>query len=130
LAYRKADKGDVEVLLVRKLRSRSWGIPKGKVKRRLSAAENAAKEAFEEAGVKGHVQQRAAGSFRAVKRVHDQKIVIEVAVHLLEVTKTAKTWSEKAKRETKWCSPEEAANLLREPLLADLCVRLRDQLTP
>jgi ADP-ribose pyrophosphatase YjhB (NUDIX family) len=121
LAWRRRRNGDVEVLLVRKLRSKTWGVPKGKVKSYLSPSDNAAKEAFEEAGVKGRMSPRAAGSYRAVKRAHDFKIVIEVAIYLLEVTSTARTWREKHKRDIGWFAPDEAAALLKEPMLAELC---------
>jgi 8-oxo-dGTP pyrophosphatase MutT (NUDIX family) len=126
LAYRWREKNHIEILLVRKLRSRTWGIPKGKVKRRLSSAENAAKEAFEEAGVRGRVQARAAGTYRATKRKLGEKIVIEVSVHMLEVTRTSEEWPEKAIREVRWCSPQEAAKLLQEPMLVALCSDLRN----
>lgn len=124
LAFRHGADG-IEVLLVRKLRSGSWGIPKGKVKRGLSSAENAAKEAFEEAGISGLIEQRASGSYRALKRQIDQKILIEVAVHLLEVTETAAEWPEQHKRDIRWCPPQTAAKLLGEPLLAELCRELQ-----
>lgn len=124
LAYRRAENGEISVLLVRKIHSQNWGIPKGKLVPHLSLDENAAKEAFEEAGVRGRIQQVAAATYRAIKRIYGQKCVIEVCVFLLEVTETAKTWPEKAKRDFKWVSPQEAAVLLREPVLADLCMRL------
>jgi len=125
LAFRRFDDGEIAVLLVRKPRSKNWGIPKGNAEPQLSLAENAAKEAFEEAGVRGRVDSHAVGKYRAVKRKHGLKLVIEVCVHLLEVTETAKKWPEKGEREIKWCSPQEAAILLHEPLLAELCDRLQ-----
>ena len=125
LAWRRVGSG-IEILLVRKLRSGNWGIPKGKVKPGLSSAENAAKEAFEEAGIKGDVEDRVICTYRAVKRQRDQKILIEVSVHLLEVTETAADWDEKHKREIKWCFPQEAAKLLNEPSLIELCKVLGD----
>jgi NUDIX domain len=50
LAFRRADDGDPEVLLISRKRSKKWGIPKGKLVPTLNFAENVAKEAFEEAG--------------------------------------------------------------------------------
>jgi ADP-ribose pyrophosphatase YjhB (NUDIX family) len=79
LAYRRQKKG-FEVLLVKKPLSQNWGIPKGKLAEGLSLAENAAKEAFEEAGVKGRIEREAAGSYRAMKRRGDHQILIEVSV--------------------------------------------------
>src|SRR5271165_7023104 len=53
LAFRRLENGGVAVLLVKKPRSSNWGIPKGNAVPGLTLSENAAKEAFEEAGVKG-----------------------------------------------------------------------------
>jgi 8-oxo-dGTP pyrophosphatase MutT (NUDIX family) len=68
------------VLLVSKRRSGKWGIPKGRVDGRLTFGEVAAKEAFEEAGIKGRVSPNSIGMFRVEKRTpsrqHSQ--VVEV----------------------------------------------------
>jgi len=91
-------RGQLEVLLVKKPLSQNWGIPKGKLEAHLSLPENAAKEAFEETGVKGALQEQALGSYRAMKRRGDHQIIIEVWVYLLEVTRVARKWPEKATR--------------------------------
>ncbi len=109
---------------MKKHTSSKWGIPKGNVEQHLTLAENAEKEAFEEAGVAGQIESRSAGTYKAVKRKRGLKIVVDVSVFLLEVTEIAKKWPEKAEREIKWCSPQEAAMLLHEPLLTELCGRL------
>lgn len=124
LAFRRLDDGEIAVLLVKKPRSNSWGIPKGNAEPNISLAENAAKEAFEEAGVTGCIEAYSSGTYRAVKRMFGVKLVVEVSVYLLEVFETAKKWPEKGEREIRWCSPREAAMLLHEPLLAELCGRL------
>jgi 8-oxo-dGTP pyrophosphatase MutT (NUDIX family) len=127
LALLRLENGEIAVLLVRKKHSKSWGIAKGNAEPHLSLAENAAKEAFEEAGVKGRIEPRAAGTYRAVKRKYGLKLVVEVCVYFLEVLETTTKWAEKGEREIKWCSPREAAILLHEPLLAELCNRLARQ---
>lgn len=126
LAYRVTDGGKVRVLLVSKRRSKRWGIPKGKAEPHLTLAENAAKEAFEEAGVKGRVAPLAAGKFRTTKQspMPSTKLAIEVWVYLLEVTELSVDWPEKGRRRTKWVSCRKAAEMLGEPLLAQLCRRL------
>lgn len=124
LAYRRLENGELVVLLVRKRTSNGWGIPKGNAEPHLSLADNAAKEAFEEAGVSGRIDRNSAGTYRAVKRVNGLKLVVEVCVYLLEVLETARKWPEKHEREIKWCSPHEAGLLLHEPLLTELCGRL------
>jgi ADP-ribose pyrophosphatase YjhB (NUDIX family) len=127
LAYRRRKKG-LEILLVKKPLSQNWGIPKGKIAAGLSLSENAAKEAFEEAGVKGLIEQEVSGSYKAMKRRGDDQIVIEVSVFILEVTKIAKKWPEKATRLVKWYGSADAARLVREPLLVQLCLDLENRL--
>ena len=125
LAFRH-DNGDPQVLLISRKRSKKWGIPKGKLVPTLNFPENAAKEAFEEAGVIGYVSPSSVGMFRAKKWVGDPLVqqTIEVWVYLLEVTELAQDWPEKGKREVRWVSCESAARQLREPVLSHLCHRL------
>jgi 8-oxo-dGTP pyrophosphatase MutT (NUDIX family) len=126
LAFRRESNGEPVILLISKKRSKKWGIPKGKVLPVLSFPENAAKEAFEEAGVIGHISPSSVGMFRAKKQMANPLLnqIIEVWVYLLEVTETLPDWPEKAKRTTRWVSCEVAARQLREPVLAHLCLRL------
>ena len=126
LAFRRKGDGEPLVLLISKKRSKKWGIPKGRVEPHLSLHENAAKEAFEEAGVIGHLSPSSVGVFRAEKASTDpaRKQMIEVWVYLLEVTETLADWPEKKKRATRWVSCEVAARHLREPVLTHLCHRL------
>jgi 8-oxo-dGTP pyrophosphatase MutT (NUDIX family) len=126
LAFRREENGDQQVLLISRKRSKKWGIPKGKCIPTLNFPENAAKEAFEEAGVIGYVSPFSVGVFRAKKRVGVPQIqqMIEVWVYLLEVTEMAKNWPEKGKREIRWVSCEAAAGYLREPVLSHICHRL------
>jgi 8-oxo-dGTP pyrophosphatase MutT (NUDIX family) len=126
LAYRRGSKGRTSILLITKKRSRKWGIPKGKVVSHLSFPENAAKEAFEEAGVIGYISPSSVGVFRTRKRNANLQghHVIEVWVYLLEVSETLADWPERQQRTTRWVSCETAARLLREQVLAHLCHRL------
>lgn len=130
LAYRHKGADKIEVLLVKKPHSQNWGIPKGKLEAGLAPYKNAAKEAFEEAGVTGRVGKEEIGSYRAIKRVADRKILIEVSVFPLEVTKVAKKWPEKAIRLIKWCSPMDAIKLLREPFLVQACRDIAENVLP
>jgi 8-oxo-dGTP pyrophosphatase MutT (NUDIX family) len=126
LACRRLKNGELLVLLVSKRRSGKWGIPKGRVSGRLSFGEVAAKEAFEEAGIKGRVSPNSIGMFRVQKRTPSRQLsqVVEVWVYLMEVTKRLRHWPEKGQREIRWVSCETAAQQLREPMLAHLCHRL------
>lgn len=126
LAFRRESNGGPFILLISKKRSKKWGIPKGRVLPHLSFHENAAKEAYEEAGVIGYVSPSSVGMFRAKKRSANPLLeqIIEVWVYLLEVTETLPDWPEKGKRTTRWVSCEVAAQQLREPVLTHLCHRL------
>jgi 8-oxo-dGTP pyrophosphatase MutT (NUDIX family) len=126
LAFRREASGEPLVLLISKRRSKKWGIPKGRAEPHLGLYENAAKEAFEEAGVIGYIAPSAIGMYRAEKSATNSptKRIIEVWVYLLEVTETLADWPEKEKRTTRWVSCEVAARQLREPVLTHLCHRL------
>ena len=121
LAYKVAPNGKVRILLVSTKRSKRWSIPKGKARSELSLAANAAKEALEEAGVKGEIASASAGMFRTTKRTWYGDAIIEIWVYFLKVTEQLKHWPEEGERQTKWVSCQEAAQVLNEPLLVSLC---------
>ena len=130
LPFRIDKRGRIRVLLVTTGPRGRWGIPKGTAEPELTLRQNAAKEAFEEAGISGTVAPYAAGSFRTTKRRGLAERFIEVWVYLLQVEDIAKEWPEKARRRTKWMKPEEAAEVLREPLLTRLCLELKQTVRP
>ena len=124
LPYRIRRDGSPEVLLVTARQSGRWTIPKGGVAAGLSLRASAAKEAHEEAGVRGIVSKTAAAIYNAVKRDGAAQILLEVVVYLLQVEVEDKDHKEKGVRERRWCSTEEAARRLNEPILSELCRKL------
>ncbi len=126
LPYRTDPDGRVRVLLVSSAHAKKWTIPKGAAEPALSLAENAAKEAFEEAGVIGDVAAKSAGMYRAIKRTGMGEAVIEVWVFPLRVRDCLDEWPEQRMRRLKWAPCAEAARLLREPFLRKLCLDLAD----
>jgi 8-oxo-dGTP pyrophosphatase MutT (NUDIX family) len=78
-------------------------------------AVSAAKEAFEEAGVRGAVGPAPVGSFvyDKVDR-HGVSNRIEVDVFPLRVIRQHKNWPERKQRGTKWMLLEEAADSVEE----------------
>lgn len=124
LVYRVTGRNRRQVLLVRKRRSKGWGIPKGTAKPYLSLAQNAAKEVFEETGVMGVVEPNSIGMFHAVKRATVGQQVLEVWLYLLRATDSTKDFPESGERETKWVGCKKAAQQLAEPVLAELCRQL------
>lgn len=124
LVYRIDPRNRREVLLVRKRRSKRWGIPKGTAEPHLSLAENAAKEVFEETGVTGVVAPNSIGMFRAMKRAPKGRQILEIWVYLLRAMDATKDFPESDERETKWVECKKAAAQIGEPVLAELCRQL------
>jgi ADP-ribose pyrophosphatase YjhB (NUDIX family) len=124
LVYRVSGHNRRQVLLVRKMRSKRWGIPKGTAQPNLSLAQNAAKEVFEETGVSGIVEPNSVGMFRAVKRTPVGEQILEIWVYFLRATESTKDFPESGKRETKWVGCKQAAGMIAEPVLVDLCMQL------
>jgi 8-oxo-dGTP pyrophosphatase MutT (NUDIX family) len=102
----------VQVCLIRRKDSKSWGIPKGVVDRGDTRKETALNEAWEEAGLKGRLIGDAIGTYKYKK--WDK--TLRVAVYVMEVLDQADTWDEAAFRERRWTSFDKAASrLTRHP---------------
>jgi 8-oxo-dGTP pyrophosphatase MutT (NUDIX family) len=119
LCWRQGTAG-AEVLLITSLNSRRWIVPKGWPEAGLSPAENAAREAFEEAGVTGTISAQPAGSYHYLKEKKDGGVPCSVDVFILAVTKQLDDWPEKGSREMLWLPPEQAAAKVAEPGLRQL----------
>ena len=63
LPYRFTPMAALEILVVTTRQSRHWIVPKGWPIKRLTPSKSAAREAFEEAGVRGKIGARAIGNF-------------------------------------------------------------------
>ncbi len=110
----RVEHGRIEVLLVTSRGSGRWIIPKGWAARKLSAAESAAREAFEEAGVRGIILPGAPiGFYVTPKR-------LQVGVFVLHVTKVLAAWPEARERQRRWFAPDAAAVAVDEAELAAL----------
>jgi 8-oxo-dGTP pyrophosphatase MutT (NUDIX family) len=117
------------MLLITSLNSKRWIIPKGWPEAALSPAENAAREAFEEAGVTGKISAEPVGSYHYLKEKKDGGgMPCTVDVFALAVTKQLDDWPEKGAREMLWLSPEQAAVKVSEPALRQLLRNFRKAL--
>ena len=86
-----------------------------------SAAESAAQEAYEEAGVRGQMTEQAMGQYGYSKRLRGgAKKRFRVDVFAMEVTEVLDLWPEAHERARQWLSPGEALTLVDEPELAAL----------
>lgn len=114
--------GGIGVLLVTSRDTGRWVIPKGWNAPKLSPAQAAAREAYEEAGVVGQiVGDLPIGSYRYLKRLTPKLAVpCEVEVFLLEVETQLDDWPEKRQRHARWFTPDEAATRVDEAELSSL----------
>lgn len=119
LPIRKSESG-VEILLVTSRETGRWIIPKGWPSRRMPDHKAAAREALEEAGVKGDIKRRPIGTYRYFKRLTESFELIEVDVYLLEVERERKRFDEMSQRRKQWFSPKDASHQVLEPELATL----------
>jgi 8-oxo-dGTP pyrophosphatase MutT (NUDIX family) len=101
---------DLQVCLIRKRLSGTWGIPKGTVDAGLTHEDTALKEAWEEAGVRGRLVGDALGTYMYEKYGRP----LTVMVFVMEVLEHQRDWIEAGLRERKWASREEAGTLLVE----------------
>ncbi|WP_411033350.1 NUDIX hydrolase [Shinella sp. BYT-45] len=122
LCYRwKKKRSAVEVLLITSRDTGRWVIPKGWPMEGKSAAGAAAREAWEEAGVKGSVREEPIGSYRYMKGMpHGLKVDCRVRVFALSVDDICKNFPEKGERRAEWVSCAEAADRVQEPGLKTL----------
>jgi 8-oxo-dGTP pyrophosphatase MutT (NUDIX family) len=119
LPLRRA-KGVTEILLVTSRDTGRWIIPKGWRAKGIRGCKAAAKEAKEEAGVKGKIERKAAGRYRYIKRAANAERIIDVAVFVLSVRKECKRWPEQHERRRAWFEASDAAVRVQEPELASI----------
>src|SRR5947207_1658022 len=86
--------GDMDVCLVTSRGGGRWIIPKGNPIRGLAPHEVAAREAFEEAGLVGHVGKRCIGTFKFDRIRNGRDITSAVDVYALKVEWRLSVWTE------------------------------------
>jgi 8-oxo-dGTP pyrophosphatase MutT (NUDIX family) len=120
--------GEIRILLVTSRGSGRWLIPKGNIDPGLTPAQAAAKEAYEEAGIRGTITTDTPlgffTSFKTLKSGKEKPVTIEV--YALLVDKQLKRWPEVRQREACWMSANDAARAVKEPGLTQLLLRLKD----
>lgn len=108
------------ILLITTRRKGRWSVPKGHPIRRKQPHRTAAVEAYEEAGLLGHVSPGAIGSFRHHKRKGKRKVLYEVKLFAFKVKKQSKRWPERGQRRTIWLPASAAARRVHRPELRQL----------
>jgi 8-oxo-dGTP pyrophosphatase MutT (NUDIX family) len=123
LPWRRAKNG-VEIMLITSRDTGRWVLPKGWPEAGEELFDSAAREAVEEAGLKGIISSREAGRYFYEKGVaNGDDIRCEVMVYPLEVSNVADKWKEKGQRKRKWMSAEKAAALVAEADLGKVILK-------
>jgi 8-oxo-dGTP pyrophosphatase MutT (NUDIX family) len=119
LPWRRAPQ--IEIMLITSRETQRWVIPKGWPMEHRSDVEAAAQEAYEEAGIKGRMAIGAVGQYSYAKRAQrGGKTRCKVDVFAMEVTEILDLWPEAHQRRRQWFSPQDAAELVNEPELAEI----------
>lgn len=130
LCWRHSPKrnSQLEILLITSLNSKRWILPKGWPEAELSPADNAAREAFEEAGVTGKVGPQPVGTYHYLKEKKDGTgVPCSVDVYALAVTKQLDDWPEKNVRDLAWMPVEQAVAQISEPGVRQILRNFRKQ---
>ncbi|MGR9431322.1 NUDIX hydrolase [Rhizobium leguminosarum] len=114
--------GGLDILFVGSRRNGRWGIPKGRVEDGEASSAAALREAFEEAGVVGIVDEAVFGSLSYRKETGPSHY--RVAVHLLQDLGFADKFPEKSIRKTRWFPLKDAVRDAAQPGLRTLMSRV------
>ncbi|MFT8420506.1 MAG: NUDIX hydrolase [Gluconacetobacter sp.] len=122
LPYRFDKDHGLEILLVTSRGRGRWIIPKGWPIKGVKPAKSAAREAYEEAGVRGSIEGKAIGRIRYDKILSDGASFVpcELVVYPLKVKRQLKRWPEAGQRELRWMSSVEAQELADDEGLRSL----------
>ncbi|WP_411576877.1 NUDIX hydrolase [Terasakiella sp. A23] len=115
-------------MLITSRNTKRWVFPKGHVEKNLTPYNSAAKEAFEEAGVKGNVSSKRLGSYRYIKPEIKGVNICKVDVYPMAVSKELSNWPEKDQRDRQWTPIEDAANMIAEKKLGKILRKFSNQL--
>lgn len=118
-------RGKPEILVILSSKKKHYVVPKGIKDPGLSPQASAAKEALEEAGVEGRVEDQPVGSYQYEK----WGATCTVEVYPMEVTRLLPEdeWEERH-RGREWVSPGQAAERLKQPELAPMVEALAARL--
>ena len=105
------------------MNTKRWVLPKGHIGAGLSAPESAAREAEEEAGVKGTVGLESLGSYDYRKSESKGGGVRRVKVFPMSASLVLRDWQEMSMRRRKGMSFEVSSGAVAEPGLKEILAR-------
>ena len=110
---------ELQVLLVTSRETKRWILPKGKPETKRRPHKVAAREALEEAGVKGDIDRHPCGQYQSVKGEDGQLIPATIVVFPLLVDRELTEWHESHQRQRRWVTLAQATELGIEAALVD-----------
>ena len=111
----------IEIMLITSRDTGRWVLPKGWPEAKEPLCEAAAREAGEEAGLRGTISHFEAGRYFYAKALSSgEEVPCEVLVFPLRVDRIADRWKEKRSRTRKWASCTEAVRMVNEPDLSQI----------
>lgn len=118
LCYRRR-KGRLQILLITSRRSKRWIVPKGWPIHAKTPEAAVLQEAWEEAGVSGHVTGGCLGVYSYTKEIRSDvpPVPIVALLYPVEVKARAKIFPEAGQRRCQWMSRKKAMKLVKEPEL-------------
>jgi 8-oxo-dGTP pyrophosphatase MutT (NUDIX family) len=120
LCWRRGKKG-LRLMLITSRDTGRWVLPKGWPMRNRTEAEAAAREAYEEAGLRGEISPRSIGIYTYQKALGaGRSIPVVVRVFPLETRELVRKYPESGQRRVRWFSPGKAAQRVAEPELRQL----------
>lgn len=126
ICFRRADGGDIEVLVITSRDTGRWVIPKGWPMKKRKPHEAASIEAMQEAGVRGKASRRSVGQYTYLKRLDSgADVPVIVDLYQIEITELEAEFKEKGQRVLEWVSPSEASRRVHEPELKSILCGFR-----
>ena len=114
------ESGKIKLLMISNRKRSRWIFPKGIIEQDLSPQQSAAKEAHEEAGIKGKVYSNSIGKYKYKKWGG----ICSVQVYLLKIEEILQDWPEADFRYRIWVGIDEAERMIREKELRYMIRRL------
>lgn len=120
----KITDGETLTMLITSRDTGRWILPKGWSEKRLTEAELAAKEAYEEAGIVGQISPLPLFSYRYTKRLPIASKECSVNIYPLRVTELLADWPEAHQRRREWFTLAQAALLIDDCELVTILLGL------
>lgn len=108
LCYRQGS-NDLEILLITSRKGKKWILPKGNPIDAMTNAQSAQQEAYEEAGVRGDVDEECIGIVQTTKNLGNGfRSKIDLHIYALSVTSIEENFPEKGQRKIEWLTLKQA----------------------